>query len=70
VRLAGYAGDEIDLEEAQDLAAEMVVSGRIVGEGGKLVASGRLRPFVEWAGGEYVAAARAAENAAQMEAMF
>ena len=44
-RLAGYHGDDIDAADAHDLAAE-------------LVRQKRLTPWIEWAGGEHLAAGR------------
>ncbi len=67
VRLAGYAGDEIDLIEAQDLAVEQS-AGR-PGPDGRMV-PGKLRPFIEWAGGAHLQAAVNQANRAAMEAMF
>ncbi len=56
-RLAGYHGDEIDLADAQDLAAE-------------LVRRERLTPFVQWAGGDVMEAAMGAADREATEAMF
>jgi hypothetical protein len=46
-----------------------VSSGRTVDARGN-VTGGRLRPYVEWAGGEEIAAAMAEQNRASMETMF
>jgi hypothetical protein len=66
-RLAGYAGEDIDLIEAQDLAVEL--SRPRPGPDGK-PAPGKLRPFVEWAGGMHLQAAIDHQNRAAMESMF
>lgn len=66
-RLAGYAGEEIDLIEAQDLAGELSSPRR--GPDGEQI-PGKLRPFIEWAGGAHLQAAIARQERAAMEAMF
>ena len=72
-RLAGQAADEFDPGEAQALADELVETGREVNGKGR-VSYRRLRPYVEWAGGEVLAdALNAAERErahAQAEGMF
>jgi hypothetical protein len=73
--LAGAIGpDGLDMETAHDLAAELVIGGRIMIDGDRITTTGRLRPYAEWAGGEVLAAVQAraeAERAfAQAEGMF